>query len=87
MKLKIKLPSGLDATNVEFDEANNELIMDLIFYGDGKETVGGVVMTTGDDGDILFRGIIKINGKTAHVSITDRTKQVKPIVERKIKKA
>jgi len=85
MKLKIKLPSSLDATDISFDDQSNEISMNLVFYGDGKESVGGVVRTTDEADETLFRGIVKISGQTAKVSVVDRTKQVKPLIERKKK--
>jgi|GEM_PF-5928196 len=85
MKLKIILPSAMDVANTVFDEEKGELEMDLLFYGDGREGVGGVVQVIGEDASLLFRGVVKINGQTAKVSVADRTKQVKPLIEKKKK--
>ena len=86
MKLKIVMPSGLDATNIKFDETKGEVSMDLVFYGDGrKSAAGGVVQALDDSGEVLFSGLLEINGQTARATVLDRTKPVVPLIERKKK--
>jgi hypothetical protein len=82
MRVKFNVPSALDVENVEFDSSRGELSMDLIFYGSGKEGIAGVVQVFGDDGNMHFRGLLKVSGQTGKPTLQERTDRVVPPLER-----
>lgn len=83
MKVTVTIPSALDVSNASFDEATRVLSMEPLFYGDGRESVLGMInVFTGDGTEPVFKGIVKVSGKTGQIHVTNRTKQVKPVLER-----
>ncbi len=83
MKITVTVPSALDVADASFDEATRVLSMEPLFYGDGREAVLGMInVFTGDETEPIFKGILKVSGKTGHIHVTNRTKQVKPVLER-----
>jgi len=79
MKVAIKPPSSIEAKNVEIKK--DMIVLEPTFYQPkGKATIG-IVEVARNDGTIVFRGILSVNGKTGSVDVDQRTRPVQPALD------
>lgn len=79
MKIVLEAPGDLEVENVLYEKG--KLSMTPLFYGTGVESTAAVLKVYNLAGAVIGTYIVKVNGKTAKVTLVNRDRPVKPLME------
>jgi hypothetical protein len=82
MKVEFKAASAIEFENVVIDQAAQTIKGSPLFYGKGLDAVVMRVQVLSDDNKPLKVMLLKISGVDGSIKVDDRTKPVKPYMER-----
>lgn len=88
MKIAFQVPTELDVRNVLFDQDKKEVSMELVFYGSGgsgQDAMAGNIEITAYNGDVLFRGEMRVSGHSGKPTISTRAASELSILEQRMK--
>lgn len=81
--LEISVPDDFDAERL--DAQSNEIKLDPVFYGKGKESAPCALLQIRDaDGKVASRYMLIVDGRRLTLRLDDRSKPVMALVERRI---
>jgi hypothetical protein len=79
VKVVIRPPTEIEARNIRIDKES--IALEPVFYQPKGRATIGIVEVARNDGAVVFRGILSVNGKSGSVDVDQRTRPVIPALD------